>query len=55
MPQMMPINWMMLFIIFIMIFIMFNILNYFIFKNKKIFNKNNNLTYTHKKKNNWKW
>nr|YP_011011096.1 ATP synthase F0 subunit 8 [Epilepia longaduncata]WPW49433.1 ATP synthase F0 subunit 8 [Epilepia longaduncata] len=52
MPQMMPINWMISFIFFICIFIMFNIMNYYIsspkskneFK-KKIFFKNFS----------WKW
>nr|YP_010526937.1 ATP synthase F0 subunit 8 [Dolbina paraexacta]YP_010952596.1 ATP synthase F0 subunit 8 [Dolbina tancrei]UXR12274.1 ATP synthase F0 subunit 8 [Dolbina paraexacta]WMQ52942.1 ATP synthase F0 subunit 8 [Dolbina tancrei] len=53
MPQMMPINWIMSFFIFICIFIMFNIMNYYIYspnfsinKNKMKFNKNNI---------NWKW
>nr|YP_009050417.1 ATP synthase F0 subunit 8 [Lobocla bifasciata]YP_009050430.1 ATP synthase F0 subunit 8 [Potanthus flavus]AIC37412.1 ATP synthase F0 subunit 8 [Lobocla bifasciata]AIC37425.1 ATP synthase F0 subunit 8 [Potanthus flavus] len=52
MPQMMPINWIISFILFISIFIMFNILNYYIFFNinnknkKKIFNQ---------KKIIWKW
>nr|AQT38638.1 ATP synthase F0 subunit 8 [Megathymus cofaqui cofaqui] len=55
MPQMMPINWIMSFIMFIIIFIMFNILNYFIFMNKSIPNKNNNLMINFLKKNNWKW
>nr|YP_009476268.1 ATP synthase F0 subunit 8 [Psilogramma increta]AVM38363.1 ATP synthase F0 subunit 8 [Psilogramma increta] len=53
MPQMMPINWIMSLLFFICIFIIFNILNYYIFplkfnhlnKNKKM-NKNNF---------NWKW
>ncbi|YP_001650752.1 ATP synthase F0 subunit 8 (mitochondrion) [Manduca sexta] len=54
MPQMMPINWIMSLFFFIIIFIMFNIINYYIFssnisfnKNKKNFLKNN---YFH-----WKW
>nr|QHI41717.1 ATP synthase F0 subunit 8 [Eudemis lucina] len=53
MPQMMPINWLMSFFFFICIFILFNIMNYYIFNlklnnnktNKKIFHKNFN----------WKW
>nr|WCR51090.1 ATP synthase F0 subunit 8 [Meiligma sp. GTI-94] len=53
MPQMMPINWMMSFFFFICVFILFNIMNYYIFnlklndlkKNKKILSKNFN----------WKW
>nr|AII02502.1 ATP synthase F0 subunit 8 [Doa sp. MJT-2014] len=53
MPQMMPINWLISFLFFIIIFIIFNIMNYFIFNvkfnnvsNKKIFKKNKIL---------WKW
>nr|YP_009919120.1 ATP synthase F0 subunit 8 [Cataclysta lemnata]QMP96713.1 ATP synthase F0 subunit 8 [Cataclysta lemnata] len=52
MPQMMPINWLMSFIFFICIYILFNIMNYFIFSNK-------NKTYLNKstlqKNLNWKW
>nr|AND96671.1 ATP synthase F0 subunit 8 [Eurysternus caribaeus] len=50
MPQMAPINWLSLYILFCLIFILFNILNYFMF-NYKI------KTYTPKKmkKINWKW
>nr|AQT38625.1 ATP synthase F0 subunit 8 [Megathymus violae] len=56
MPQMMPINWMMSFIMFISIFVMFNILNFYIFKYKNINNNmNNNLMNTPLKKNNWMW
>nr|YP_009050404.1 ATP synthase F0 subunit 8 [Daimio tethys]AIC37399.1 ATP synthase F0 subunit 8 [Daimio tethys]AIL31452.1 ATP synthase F0 subunit 8 [Daimio tethys] len=41
MPQMMPINWMISFFMFIFIFILFNILNYYIFNiNNKKLNKN---------------
>uniref|UniRef100_UPI0030FF1220 ATP synthase F0 subunit 8 n=1 Tax=Coladenia agnioides TaxID=2866479 RepID=UPI0030FF1220 len=54
MPQMMPINWIISFFMFIMIFILFNIMNYYIFninKKKKMiklnFNNNNYLS--------WKW
>nr|ARH54328.1 ATP synthase F0 subunit 8 [Cymbiodyta marginella] len=32
MPQMAPLNWLFLFILFVMIFIMFNSMNYFSFK-----------------------
>nr|YP_007627086.1 ATP synthase F0 subunit 8 [Cupido argiades]AGE31674.1 ATP synthase F0 subunit 8 [Cupido argiades]QJF47660.1 ATP synthase F0 subunit 8 [Plebejus argus] len=53
MPQMMPINWMMSFLFFICIYIMFNILNYYIFYYKINF-KNMNKTYK-KNKLNWKW
>nr|WEA76606.1 ATP synthase F0 subunit 8 [Parnassius phoebus] len=52
MPQMMPINWLLSFFFFIMIFILFNIMNYYIFNNfKKLFyfNKKNF------KNMNWKW
>nr|YP_010616527.1 ATP synthase F0 subunit 8 [Vagrans egista]WAU48161.1 ATP synthase F0 subunit 8 [Vagrans egista] len=54
MPQMMPINWIFSLLFFILIFIMFNIMNYFIFKYK---NNSNNIIKI--KKNNslisWKW
>nr|AIY61896.1 ATP synthase F0 subunit 8 [Basidentitermes aurivillii] len=52
MPQMMPMEWTMLYITFLMTFLMFNILNYFIqssssqIKEKKTINI---------KKMNWKW
>nr|YP_010292405.1 ATP synthase F0 subunit 8 [Gonimbrasia cytherea]ULO26169.1 ATP synthase F0 subunit 8 [Gonimbrasia cytherea] len=54
MPQMMPINWMISFIFFIIIFLIFNIMNYYIFKmniftNKKLINNN------FKNKFLWKW
>nr|AII02489.1 ATP synthase F0 subunit 8 [Noctua pronuba] len=53
MPQMMPINWLISFFFFLLIYLIFNIMNYYIF-NKKISNKNNNLMI--KLKNfNWKW
>nr|YP_009469773.1 ATP synthase F0 subunit 8 [Eomantis yunnanensis]AVE15777.1 ATP synthase F0 subunit 8 [Eomantis yunnanensis] len=29
MPQMMPMNWVLMFLFFVMIFILFNIMNYF--------------------------
>nr|YP_009261613.1 ATP synthase F0 subunit 8 [Tyspanodes striata]AKJ25913.1 ATP synthase F0 subunit 8 [Tyspanodes striata] len=53
MPQMMPINWIFSFFFFIMIFITFNIINYYIFikknnKNNYLFSKNNKNFY-------WKW
>nr|AEZ51416.1 ATP synthase F0 subunit 8 [Cnaphalocrocis medinalis] len=54
MPQMMPINWILSFFFFICIFIIFNIMNYYIF-----INKNNKNSYFLKKNNynnlNWKW
>nr|YP_010287484.1 ATP synthase F0 subunit 8 [Cotta incongruaria]UKT61815.1 ATP synthase F0 subunit 8 [Cotta incongruaria] len=53
MPQMMPINWILSFFIFIMIFLIFNIMNYYIFKNKNFYIKkyNNNKMINM----NWKW
>nr|ADO60375.1 ATP synthase F0 subunit 8 [Sericinus montela] len=55
MPQMMPLNWLMYFFFFIMIFIMFNIMNYFIFKNnnKNLFSLN--ISKKILKNFNWKW
>nr|YP_009499409.1 ATP synthase F0 subunit 8 [Mustilia undulosa]AWT58453.1 ATP synthase F0 subunit 8 [Mustilia undulosa] len=38
MPQMMPINWLIYFIMFIIIFLIFNMMNYYIMN----FNLNNN-------------
>nr|AID67380.1 ATP synthase F0 subunit 8 [Biston panterinaria]ANW36785.1 ATP synthase F0 subunit 8 [Biston panterinaria]ANW36791.1 ATP synthase F0 subunit 8 [Biston panterinaria] len=54
MPQMMPINWMFSFFMFILIFIIFNIMNYYIMINKNLNNKNN---FQMKSSNNlmWKW
>nr|QXX99631.1 ATP synthase F0 subunit 8 [Graphium xenocles] len=53
MPQMMPINWIILFIFFIMTFILFNMLNYYIFLYKNKYNYN---SLKNQKKNlNWKW
>nr|AFQ62233.1 ATP synthase F0 subunit 8 [Nargus velox]ALO70737.1 ATP synthase F0 subunit 8 [Nargus velox] len=51
MPQMAPMNWLILFFLFTMIFMIFNSLNYFSFyyQTKFFFN---NLNF---KKNNWKW
>nr|AQP30104.1 ATP synthase F0 subunit 8 [Microtermes sp. A TB-2017] len=52
MPQMMPMEWMMLYITFLATFLMFNIMNYF--------NQSPSKTMTNKKmiitnKMNWKW
>nr|YP_009434365.1 ATP synthase F0 subunit 8 [Athetis lepigone]ATE89009.1 ATP synthase F0 subunit 8 [Athetis lepigone]ATE89022.1 ATP synthase F0 subunit 8 [Athetis lepigone]ATE89035.1 ATP synthase F0 subunit 8 [Athetis lepigone]ATE89048.1 ATP synthase F0 subunit 8 [Athetis lepigone]ATE89061.1 ATP synthase F0 subunit 8 [Athetis lepigone] len=53
MPQMMPINWMISFLFFLLVYLIFNIMNYYIFNKKKL-NKNNNFSI--KLKNfNWKW
>nr|AML26316.1 ATP synthase F0 subunit 8 [Hydrophilidae sp. BMNH 1274335] len=51
MPQMAPINWLFLFIFFIVIFMMFNSMNYFSFKYPIKLTK-----FSMKKKiMNWKW
>nr|YP_011002921.1 ATP synthase F0 subunit 8 [Leucoptera coffeella]WPR14287.1 ATP synthase F0 subunit 8 [Leucoptera coffeella] len=53
MPQMMPINWIFLFLMFITIFLLFIIMNYFNYNikiEKKNYLKNNNF-----KNLNWKW
>nr|QNP10100.1 ATP synthase F0 subunit 8 [Tympanogaster modulatrix] len=51
MPQMAPMNWLMLFLYFTLIFMIFNSMNYFSFKykilSKNFFKKNNFI--------NWKW
>nr|YP_010116690.1 ATP synthase F0 subunit 8 [Iotaphora admirabilis]QPL16798.1 ATP synthase F0 subunit 8 [Iotaphora admirabilis] len=53
MPQMMPINWMMSFTMFIIIFILFNVMNYYIMLNFNNKNKNKNNFYM--KNLIWKW
>nr|UNP54395.1 ATP synthase F0 subunit 8 [Risoba prominens] len=54
MPQMMPINWLMSFFFFLLLFLLFNILNYYIYNIKP--NKNNNINKNFKLKNlYWKW
>nr|YP_010121893.1 ATP synthase F0 subunit 8 [Necrodes littoralis]QRF92669.1 ATP synthase F0 subunit 8 [Necrodes littoralis] len=51
MPQMAPMNWLILFIMFMMIFLMFNSMNYFSFKYPtKKSSSDKNLF-----KLNWKW
>nr|YP_009995509.1 ATP synthase F0 subunit 8 [Ochthebius viridis]QNP09964.1 ATP synthase F0 subunit 8 [Ochthebius viridis] len=52
MPQMAPMNWLFLFIMFSMIFMLFNSMNYFSFKYDNIMKKNN---IKNIKKLNWKW
>nr|YP_009537860.1 ATP synthase F0 subunit 8 [Tacola eulimene]AYN60577.1 ATP synthase subunit 8 [Tacola eulimene] len=54
MPQMMPINWIFSLIFFISIFIIFNIMNYYIFCYKNINNYNNNKN-LYKNHLIWKW
>nr|ARH53717.1 ATP synthase F0 subunit 8 [Anthobium melanocephalum] len=51
MPQMAPMNWLTLFIMFTMIFLLFNSLNYFSFKYNTKDNNLNKKTF----KLNWKW
>nr|YP_003208278.1 ATP synthase F0 subunit 8 [Diatraea saccharalis]ACI31818.1 ATP synthase F0 subunit 8 [Diatraea saccharalis] len=53
MPQMMPINWLISFFFFLCIFMLFNILNYYIYinKNNNKFTKNN----INNKNFLWKW
>nr|QNV11805.1 ATP synthase F0 subunit 8 [Quedius lateralis] len=51
MPQMAPMNWLTLFIMFTLIFILFNCMNYYSFKyQNKFYQFNKNI-----KKINWKW
>nr|QNV11641.1 ATP synthase F0 subunit 8 [Platyptilia sp. DM741] len=52
MPQMMPINWILLFFFFIIIFIIFNMMNYYIFSIKFKSNKSKKLD---NKMLVWKW
>nr|YP_009029749.1 ATP synthase F0 subunit 8 [Graphium mullah]AHY24032.1 ATP synthase F0 subunit 8 [Graphium mullah] len=54
MPQMMPINWILSIFFFITIFILFNIMNYYIFQIK---NNNDNIINIKNSKKNlyWKW
>nr|QIV24682.1 ATP synthase F0 subunit 8 [Geoffmonteithia queenslanda] len=51
MPQMAPLNWLTLAILFILVFLLFNIVNYFSFfyKSKKLDLKGKKIT------TNWKW
>nr|ARH55220.1 ATP synthase F0 subunit 8 [Thanatophilus sinuatus] len=51
MPQMAPMNWLTLFIMFVIIFLMFNSINYFSFKYPNKTFKINKNTF----KFNWKW
>nr|YP_010026148.1 ATP synthase FO subunit 8 [Ctenoplusia albostriata]QOQ37001.1 ATP synthase FO subunit 8 [Ctenoplusia albostriata] len=53
MPQMMPINWLFSFFFFICIYLIFNVMNYYIF-DVKIF-KNNNNNNIKLKNLTWKW
>nr|WMQ76593.1 ATP synthase F0 subunit 8 [Hydora sp.] len=51
MPQMAPMNWVSLFIMFIIIFLMFNSMNYFMF----IYENKSYSIKTNKYFLNWKW
>nr|YP_009353584.1 ATP synthase F0 subunit 8 [Curculio davidi]AQX92155.1 ATP synthase F0 subunit 8 [Curculio davidi] len=52
MPQMAPMSWLTLYFIFIMIFVLMIIMNYYSF----LYSTNNNFTKkTNKKLINWKW
>nr|YP_009995340.1 ATP synthase F0 subunit 8 [Ochthebius deletus]QNP09743.1 ATP synthase F0 subunit 8 [Ochthebius deletus] len=53
MPQMAPMNWLMLFILFILIFMLFNTMNYFSFMYN--YDKNYQTKKSEIKKINWKW
>nr|YP_009259148.1 ATP synthase F0 subunit 8 [Idea leuconoe]ALO81915.1 ATP synthase F0 subunit 8 [Idea leuconoe] len=55
MPQMMPINWILSLLFFILLFIIFNMMNYFIFYNKSIKNNNYKMNFKNFKNLNWKW
>nr|YP_011020621.1 ATP synthase F0 subunit 8 [Anaxarcha graminea]WQH82612.1 ATP synthase F0 subunit 8 [Anaxarcha graminea] len=52
MPQMMPLNWLMLFLFFSGLLILFNVMNYYMFINKNI---PISLIKTQKKTLPWKW
>nr|QRW36348.1 ATP synthase F0 subunit 8 [Hydroporus sp. IBE<ESP> AN585] len=52
MPQMAPMNWLILYIFFSLVFILFNFMNYYLFLINK---KNNNINKLLKKSFNWKW
>nr|WJW73791.1 ATP synthase F0 subunit 8 [Pseudomicrodon sp.] len=53
MPQMAPMNWLSLFVIFLLTFIMFNILNYFHYFPTNL--QSTNLSNMKFKTMNWKW
>nr|AXS66593.1 ATP synthase F0 subunit 8 [Curculionoidea sp. 24 KM-2017] len=52
MPQMSPLNWLSLYTFFFIIFLMFNIINFFIFKYPSPSHSQKSLMI---KKLNWKW
>nr|ALO71012.1 ATP synthase F0 subunit 8 [Pselaphinae sp. 1 EF-2015] len=51
MPQMSPLNWMILYIMFLLIFFMFNILNYYFINYNFSYKMSNIKKYVY----NWKW
>nr|YP_009995392.1 ATP synthase F0 subunit 8 [Ochthebius himalayae]QNP09808.1 ATP synthase F0 subunit 8 [Ochthebius himalayae] len=53
MPQMAPMNWIMLFFMFSIIFMLFNVMNYFSFKYNNLSPKQLNNPLYHKLS--WKW
>nr|YP_009743956.1 ATP synthase F0 subunit 8 [Protambulyx strigilis]QIE12735.1 ATP synthase F0 subunit 8 [Protambulyx strigilis] len=53
MPQMMPINWMISLFFFICIYMMFNIMNYYIYSNNYTNNNKNKKMKNYQM--NWKW
>nr|YP_010953289.1 ATP synthase F0 subunit 8 [Psilochorema bidens]WMQ76554.1 ATP synthase F0 subunit 8 [Psilochorema bidens] len=53
MPQMMPLNWINLFIWFIIMFMLFNIFNFYLFNQPKMTSLSNQSTKLLKF--NWKW
>nr|ADO60548.1 ATP synthase F0 subunit 8 [Cantharis pellucida] len=53
MPQMAPLSWLNLFIYFIIIFMIYNSLNYFYFNKPSISQDSKNIS--NKNKTNWKW
>nr|YP_010329840.1 ATP synthase F0 subunit 8 [Amerila alberti]UNP54590.1 ATP synthase F0 subunit 8 [Amerila alberti] len=55
MPQMMPINWLMSFFFFICIYLIFNIMNYYIYNITPKSNDTNNKINLKMKNFNWKW
>nr|YP_010701668.1 ATP synthase F0 subunit 8 [Scaeva affinis]WCJ53229.1 ATP synthase F0 subunit 8 [Scaeva affinis] len=53
MPQMAPISWLLLFILFSIIFILFNMMNYFLYL--PLTSKSKNLLKINTNSMNWKW
>nr|QRW36400.1 ATP synthase F0 subunit 8 [Sanfilippodytes adelardi] len=52
MPQMAPMNWLILYMFFSMVFILFNFMNYYMFISES---KLNNIKKISSKSLNWKW